>query len=494
MITPDPGPVAGYAWPQSVRAGDEFRLHLSSELGPVDVDIARIGLHREPVWSGTVNAENHPFPVDFTSAGCGWPVAHAITTDEWATGFYEITLATHGMTHSRAFVVVRPQRGAEGHILLQLSTNTWNAYNDVKTGLCLYTGAHTVSFKRPMAPGMLYKPPGHGRRLPALNPPDHGRAAHTGYKYLNNLSDWTGSAGWPNWEQTFVEWAERNGYHLDYAINSDLENPDTLTPYRLLLSVGHDEYWSAPMRNTVEAFIEAGGNVAFFSGNTAFWQVRIEDDGSAMVGYKYAFESDPVFGTDRQAELTSIWSDRLIGRPENTMTGLTFTRGGYSRIGRRVPEGAGAYTVHRKDHWLLEGTDLEYGDLLGSVSTVVGYECDGCDLTYRDGLPYPTGVDGTPRDFEIVATAPAAPFDRATVTRPIPDNQLSELEFAAYRIFGSYRPEDQLRLAHGHSVLGTYTRNGTVVNTGACEWVNGLTGCDPRVERVTHNVMRRLSS
>jgi hypothetical protein len=31
------------------------------------------------------------------------------------------------------------------------------------------------------------------------------------------------------------------------------------------------------MRDTTEAFIARGGNVAFFSGNTSFWQVRMED-------------------------------------------------------------------------------------------------------------------------------------------------------------------------------------------------------------------------
>ena len=35
-----------------------------------------------------------------------------------------------------------------------------------------------------------------------------------------------------------------------------------------MLSVGHDEYWSWEMRDAVEGFVAAGGNVAFFSGNT----------------------------------------------------------------------------------------------------------------------------------------------------------------------------------------------------------------------------------
>ena len=97
-----------------------------------------------------------------------------------------------------------------------------------------------------------------------------------------------------NWEQPFVAWAERNGIALEYAANSDLElYPGLLAAYRLVLSVGHDEYWSAPMRDNLEQFIGAGGNVAFFSGNTCCWQVRSEDGGMALTSWKQNFGQDP---------------------------------------------------------------------------------------------------------------------------------------------------------------------------------------------------------
>ena len=67
----------------------------------------------------------------------------------------------------------------------------------------------------------------------------------------------------------------------------------------------------------------------------------------------------------------------------------------------------GTYTVHRPDHWALAGTGLRYGDQLGAVSHPVGYECDGCELTWKEGLPFPTHTDGTPKNFEVVATCPA---------------------------------------------------------------------------------------
>ncbi|MBA2624849.1 MAG: hypothetical protein H0U89_04515 [Acidimicrobiia bacterium] len=504
--------VTGYCWPQSVEAGGRVGLHLSSSGGrPVAVEVARIGRKRTVVLAPpAVEAGEHATPVDASSRGCGWPEALTIEVDPaWRSGYYEVVLEIDVGGKARrdhAFFVVRPPVGApSAPRLLVLSTNTWHAYNDFG-GRNLYTGGTTVSLQRPMSPGYLFKPPGAGRRVTTTHPPDPQMATHVGYLRLNHLSPYAGSAGWPDWEQPFVAWAEREGYAYDVATNADLEDhPELLADhdgagYRLVLSVGHDEYWSAPMRDAVEGFIGRGGNVAFFSGNTSFWQVRLEDaspegPAASMVGYKGQFKDDPCFGTSDMSRLTSMWSDHLVGRPENRMTGVSFARGGYHRIGRCVTNGSGGYTVHRPEHWLFEGTGVTYGDLLGAGATIVGYECDGCDFTYRDGLPHPTGEDGTPENFEILGTAPVVHFTRETAQRPPRPEDPSEIEFIASRLFDSREPEAVDRIAHGHAVLGSYTAagGGTVVTSGCTDWAHGLAGRDPQVEQITRNVLDRLS-
>ncbi len=503
--------VVGYCWPQSIGPGDGVGLHLSSPGGrPVDVVVARIGASREVVWSATVDAGDHPTPLDAVTAGCGWPAATTVEADtDWSSGYYQVELSVNingKIRQDFAFFVLRPPAESANTILLQLSTNTWHAYNDFG-GRNLYTGATSVSLQRPMSRGYLYKPPGAGRRVTSIHPPDPDSNAHVGYLLRNHLSPYAGSAGWPDWELPFVAWAERNGFGFDVCTNADLEeHPSIVDNYRLVLSVGHDEYWSGPMRDTVEAFIAGGGNVAFLSGNTSFWQVRLTDPApaastrdqrspaSTMVGFKGFFKSDPVYGTDRIGELTSMWSDHEIGRPENQMTGVSFSRGGYHRIGRRVTNGAGGYTIHQPDHWLFEGTGIDYGDVLGADSTIVGYECDGCDFVYEHGRPVPTGVDGTPETFTILGTAPAAHFTRTTSSRPPAPDAPSEIEFIAARLYGSrdHRYVDQI--SAGHAVLGTYTSpgGGTVVTSGCTDWAHGLTGRDPQVERITSNILSRL--
>ncbi|QYG92299.1 hypothetical protein HC251_07490 [Iamia sp. SCSIO 61187] len=493
--------VMAYCWPLSVGAGaaGEVGLHVSSPVPQVHVEVARVGATRDVVWSGEVAAGDHLLPPEADLVGCDWPVAATIPVDPaWRSGFYDVVVQPVGVVgspHNRAFFVVRPadDPATRAPILVALSTNTWNAYNDVGGGNT-YTGNVTASFRRPLARGLLHKPGGAGRRVPVLDPPDVGMHTHVTYLLENALTQWAGSSGWPNYEAPFLAWAEEAGYDVDVCTNADLERPDALDGHRLLLSVGHDEYWSWPMRDTVEAFVEGGGNVAFLSGNTSWWQVRLEgEDGDTMAAYKQRFEEDPVLGTDREHLLTSIWPDTLIGRPENHMTGVSFARGGYHRIGRRSPMGAGAYTVVRPEHWLLAGTELEYGDLLGAAGTAVGYECDGCAMAIGpDGRPVPTGEDGTPADFEIVAVAPAAPFDRRTAVRPVPDDELSEAEFHAWRVLGSHDAATTERLAYGSAVLGTYTRGGTVVTVGCTEWAAALADGDPQVETVTRTILDRL--
>ena len=99
--------------------------------------------------------------------------------------------------------------------------------------------------------------------------------------------------------------------------------------------------------------------------------------------------------------------ERAIGRPESLTTGLSFTRGGYARVGEATPRSSGGYSVHRPEHPFFDGTGLRYGDVLGADDRIVAYEVDGCELTMADGLPVPTFTDGTPAGFEVLATAPA---------------------------------------------------------------------------------------
>ena len=261
--------VTGYCWPQSAGAGEQVGLHVSSSGGrPVRVEVARVGASREVVFSApAVAADEHETPRDAASKGCGWPVALTVDVDPaWRSGYYEVVMEIdvgEKVRRDRAFFVVRPSPGTR--IVVALATNTWHAYNDFG-GPNLYTGGTHVAMQRPMAAGYLYKPPGKGRRVTGTGAPDPQNAAHVGYIQLNHLSGYAGSAGWPDWELPFIEWAEREGFEIGVCTNADLEeHPEVLDGASLYLSVGLDEYWSAGMRDTVEALPPRATNASTVS-------------------------------------------------------------------------------------------------------------------------------------------------------------------------------------------------------------------------------------
>ena len=379
--------------------------------------------------------------------------------------------------------------------MLALATNTWHAYNDFG-GPNLYTGGTHVAMQRPMAAGYLFKPPGKGRRVTGTGAPDPQNAAHVGYVQLNHLSGYAGSAGWPDWELPFIEWAEREGFEIGVCTNADLEtHPEVFDGADLYLSVGHDEYWSRGMRDTVEAFIARGGNAAFFSGNTSLWQVRIEgDDHDVMVGYKGFFKNDPLIGTDRESEVTTFWSDIVVGRPENHMTGVSFTawrlsphRSQRDRRTRRLHRAPRRPLDLRRHRARLRRRARRRRDRRRLRVRRVRVH-----LPRRAAVPDRRGRHAA--DLRDPRHVSDAALHARTAPRPPKPGEPSELEYIASRVFGTREPEAMERIRHGHAVLGAYTNDAgaTVLTSGSTDWAHGLAARDPQIEQITRNVLTRL--
>jgi hypothetical protein len=437
---PKPLPIEGYATTLSIPQGGTVGLAVSTSATTFSVEVGRVSEGFTRVWSRDgVAGKAYPTPPDASSHGCRWPVAVEVPVgQDWKSGFYAARLKPTSPAGpiSTAYFIVRPAHpGKDSKILLQLATNTYNAYNNWGGySLYAYNGRDKVQ----------------GRRVSFDRP---------------------GGSQFDRWEQPFLAWAERNGYTIDVAANSDLElHPELLQGYQLVLSVGHDEYWSTPMRDNLEAFITRGGNVAFLSGNSVCWQVRTEENGRALACWKQSFGDDPIYRSADRRTLSTLWSHHLVGRPENTLTGVGFLWGGYHKSHGQFMNAPGAFTAHRPEHWVFAGTDLKAGQPFGAKHTVVGYECDGCELTWKDGLPEPTHRDGTPNSFVVLATAPA---------KWHPDDSDWYERWEPGRI--------------GNAVMGIYNRGGTVLTVGSTDWSHGLRGGDPVVERITRNVLDKLS-
>ena len=463
--------LAAYCWPQSASAGEV--VELTCEAKTFALSIIREGAEDRIVHRATARDVDPSLPIEIDA--------------DWPSGFYRVEVAA-AEQRGDAFFVVRPRAADQGRAdaMFVLSTSTYAAYNDFGAP-SFYTGAHESSLTRALPSGFIHEP--NQEQYLAARLAQDQRAMRAFYD--SGRSIWSMCAGWSNWERRFARWAEQLGVTIHYAVSQDLDrDPTLLDGYPMYLSVGHDEYWSKGMRDAVEGYVDAGGHAAFFSGNTSFWQIRYADDYTRITAYKNDIDDDPVRGTAQEQLLSTMWSDPLVGRPENEMTGVSFTHGGYARI-RGAPNGSGGYTVWRPNHWALEGLKLQAGDLLGTARAVIGYECDGCEMALVDGRPVPTGRDGTPIDFEIVGTAPAHLWATDEAPSTLPDHYIGELNWVAARLGGADTPEIRERFAYGRAVLGSFRRGaGEVFTTGCTDWAYGLG--DPMVDQVTANVIRRF--
>ena len=497
----------------SYAPGERVAIHASSTLPGFTVDIVRDGVKAERVASLTLSAPFSIPPPAFLQDGCGWPeVGTWIVPDGLRPGFYLLIArgkAADGTVREaeHGFFVRAAQPGSLSRVLLLAATCTWTAYNDWGGGNHYMSDkvpglafAPLLTLHRPFSRGFLWLPEGAPRRMHDDPGPPGAIARHPCFEFAfsRGFSKFYASAGWASYDRLFAHWAEKEGIAIEYATQHDLQlNPSLLDDYQCLVCVGHDEYWSWEMRDSVDAFVDRGGNVARFAGNF-YWQIRLEAENIRQVCYKWAAGThDPLMRHNDKSRLTANWEDKRVGRPGAATFGLNGGWGIYAGVGAMVPRGARGFTVYRQDHWSLAGTHLRYGDILGGDANIFGYEVDGLDYEIRQGLPWPTFKDGAPDTVEIIA------LGLATNTEALPDEkgEVSYFNFygdpAAELVPLRYDDEGLSSLdqaSRGSGMVVTFTRGaGTVFHAGTCDWVAGLKRRDHAVQTVTRNVLARFT-
>ena len=368
--------------------------------------VTRVGAERvaadrlEPVA-----VEHHPTPADAVTAGCDWPVTTEL--DDRA-GLAVGLLRGHARGPRRP----RPARARPA--------SSWCGPRRVRPAGCCSPSPRTpgtptttsaaptptparpvrVSFERPMAAGLLEKPPGAGRRVAVTNPPDPspddprrlpdpqrphrvGRAAPAGRTTRSRSSP---------------------GPSAPATRSTSRPAPTSTSTPRSSTAAGCSSASATTSTGRRRSATPSSGTSPAAAtsrscrGTRATGRSASSDGGATMIAYKQRFEDDPVFGTDDAATTTTLWAHPVTGRPEAALTGVSFTRGGYSRASVR---GCRAAPVATPCTGPTTGSSPGPASSTATCSaphaTVVGYECDGCDFTMVDGLPVPTGVGGTPR-------------------------------------------------------------------------------------------------
>jgi hypothetical protein len=502
-----------YTDAQSYAPGDKVKLHSSTNAATYDLLIIRDGLTQETVLERNgLPGKLHPIPDDCSIKGCGWPVALDFEIGaHWRSGAYIVrTQCRHDgrvADINDHLVIVRPAPADDrsGRLLLIAATSTWTAYNDWG-GSNHYQGfagpnndlfSPVLSIHRPFAKGFVTLPP-EAPRPTLIEPPAmmaEPRYPHMEWAYANGYSKKYASAGWASYERHFLRWAEAQGYMVDVIAQTDLHfSPEILSPFRCLVMVGHDEYWSWQMRDAIDAYVESGGRIARFAGNF-MWQIRLEQQGEIQVCHKYlARKNDPFMTSGPRHLVTESWEAKEIGRPGALTFGLNATRGLYAGWSGCSPRGARGFPVYRPEHWAFQDTGLYYGDVLGAASVIFGYEVDGLDYEIRGGLPHLAASEIAPEGLEILALGLSSTIEEGPTIRPGKTFLGAEdAEYVASVLTGSIDQDAVEATKRGCGMIVHFHRGkGQVFHAGTCEWVAGLLRQDEMVIQVTRNVLDRF--
>jgi len=359
-----PAAIEGFADRASVLPGQPFRLFVSTTSPWWRVEAFRMGWYHgaqaRRIWaSGRV--VGHPQRGPLISARTNmvrapWRPSLTVQTPGWPAGSYLLRLDAASGVQRFVPVTVRSASTA-GAVVLINDVTTWQAYN-LWGGYDLYTGpggfadrAREVSFDRP---------------------------------YDGNSYD-SGAEWFMSFDQPAIAVAEKTGVPLAYETDVDVDqDPGLLHGARALISLGHDEYYSAAMRNRLMAARDAGVNVAFLGANAVFRHIRFASSplgpDRVVICYKVASE-DPLFGVN-DSDTTQDWREPPDPRPESALTGVFYECNPVSD----------PYVVYDPQNWIFDGTGARTGEAFAGM---VGPEYD----RVNPAVP-------VPRPIEVLAHSP----------------------------------------------------------------------------------------
>ncbi|MFF5263933.1 N,N-dimethylformamidase beta subunit family domain-containing protein [Actinomadura viridis] len=359
--------IEGYADRVSVLPGESFRLFVSTTTGGFTAEAFRMGWYggklARKVWqSGQAPGVRQPAAtIDkrTRTVSAPWNPSMTVTTPDWPAGSYLIRLTATSGAQRYVPVTVRSADTA-GRVVVLNETTTWQAYN-LWGGYDLYKGpsggledrSYAVSFDRPY--------------------------------------DGNGASKFMTYEQPAIAHAEKLGVPLAYATDNDLHaHARLLDGARGLLTLGHDEYWSTPMRRQAMQARDRGVNIAFLGANAVNRHIRFGNtplgENRLVICYKDT-AADPVSRTN-PAESTQDWRLPPKPRPESDLIGIQYI----------CFPAEGAFRVLRPDFWMWRGTGVRAGTRFPGL---IGPEADAVN---RAGP--------TPRPIEIVAQSRITCGDR----------------------------------------------------------------------------------
>ncbi|MEK7407009.1 MAG: N,N-dimethylformamidase beta subunit family domain-containing protein [Acidobacteriota bacterium] len=432
--------IEGYCSHQSIEAGEKLRIMASANPpGRFRIEIFRMGYYggrgaRLMQTLGPLEAKPQPDPAVGPERlrECRWePSAELAIPADWPSGVYLGRLSRipeSATVHGwQSYIIFIVRDRRPADVLFQCSDNTWQAYNKWPDTYSLYTDP-----RHPWAPGVAV----------SFDRP-YGL-----YPQISENPQSLGSGEFLWWEYPLCYWLEMHGYDVTYGGNLDMVRPEEALRAKVFISVGHDEYWDRRQYDNALAAVKAGVTELYLSGNSVFGISPFlpASDGRA----NRVIRREGVYGGVSKAEEEFFKIPFPVTAPDEALL-----------MGAASPypfNGGGDWIVVKPEHWIFAGTGMQKGD---SIPGLVGWEFHGG----------PANIPG----LEVVAEGDA--------------------------LSGGVRP------SHWTATIYPGPKGNFVFNASTIWWAQGLAsppghvlpwshwvrphGPDPRVQRITQNLLRR---
>ena len=276
-----------------------------------------------------------------------------------------------------------------------------------------------------------------------------------------------------------VDWLEALRHPSDVITDEDLhhEGEDLLSPYKVVLTGTHPEYWSEQMLAGLESYLNHGGRLMYLGGNGFYWITTMDPVGNHTVEVRRSrgirtWEAQP--GEEFHSttgEMGGLW--RFRNRAPQKLVGVGFTAQG---LDRNAPYRRESGSFDPRAAFIFEGVGEE--ELIGDFDSLAlehgaaGHELDRLDYAL-----------GSPPHALVLATS----FGHSDSYQHV----IEEILITNPKEGGSEHP-----LVKADMVYFEYPNGGAVFSASSISWCGSLSynEYDNNVSRITGNVLSKFAS
>ena len=176
----------------------------------------------------------------------------------------------------------------------------------------------------------------------------------------------------------FYQWLSKTNYKIDYISDDEMQDYVNINSYKLIILAGHSEYWTRKARMNFDKFVDDGKNALLLTGNSMYWQTRMDFVKNQLICYKYdAAGNDPI--TDPLLKTTK-WEDASLKNNQLFSIGLNYYNYGGTITSRsKNTKGFDGYKIIKPESPIFAGLGLKRNDVITHNSI----EYDGANVKFE---------------------------------------------------------------------------------------------------------------